>query len=489
MKRSIRTQILSAFLIIMTGAILLCWFLNSTFLERYYLYNKQQILLKTYHTINKASAEGDIQTEEFQDALLQLSGIYNVSVIVIDSDAKLIQSSGTESDLMMRALLDRVFKHNDANYKVINNQDHFVLEIDRNPGNNISYIQMWGTLENGNLFMIRSVLESIHDSVLIANRFLAYVGLLTVFVSAIVILYITKKITNPILKLTDISKSMAQLNFEVQYTGDEKNEIGELGQHMNVLSDKLKGTISELKTANNELKKDIETKEQNDEMRREFLSNVSHELKTPLALIMGYAEGLKENIYDADSASREFYCDVIIDESNKMNDMVKKLLTLNQLEFGNDVINFERFDICELISNYIGNADILIKQNNATVKFTRTEAVYVWSDEFKVEEVFANYFSNALHHLDGERVVEIKIEPKDGLTRVSVINSGEKIPENALPHLFEKFYKVDKARTREYGGNGIGLSIVKAIMDSIHQEYGVINHNGRVEFWFELPTK
>ena len=178
---------------------------------------------------------------------------------------------------------------------------------------------------------------------------------------------------------------MTQLDFDAKYipVRHVSREIDELGNSMNELSETLEETISELKTANVSLQQDIEKKEQIDEMRKEFLSNVSHELKTPLALIQGYAEGLKEEVNAEDPSGRDFYCDVIIDESNKMNDMVKKLLTLNQLEFGNDVINMERFDICDLIANYLTNADILIRQHDAKVVFEPQKPVYVWSDEFK----------------------------------------------------------------------------------------------------------
>jgi signal transduction histidine kinase len=255
----------------------------------------------------------------------------------------------------------------------------------------------------------------------------------------------------------------------------------------------LEETISELKTANNELKRDIEKKEQIDEMRKEFLSNVSHELKTPIALIQGYAEGLKEGINDDDKESRDFYCDVIIDESGKMNNMVKKLLDLNQLEFGNDVVTMERFDIVALINNFINSAEILIEQNNINIRLEQSQPIYVWADEFKTEEVVRNYFSNAMNHASGEKIIEIKYrlitQDDAGKVRISVFNTGEPIPEDSLPHIWEKFYKVDKARTREYGGSGVGLSIVKAIMDSMNQEYGAINYTNGVEFWFELETK
>ena len=247
--------------------------------------------------------------------------------------------------------------------------------------------------------------------------------------------------------------------------------------------------LRRIQSQNEQLKRDQKEIEKAALIRQEFTANVSHELKTPLALIMGYAEGLKEEVNAEDPSGRDFYCDVIIDESNKMNDMVKKLLTLNQLEFGNDVVNMERFDICELIANYLTNADILIKQHEAKVIYEPQKPVYVWSDEFKIEEVLMNYFSNALNHLAYEKEIQIRVVEKGDVVRISVFNTGDPIPEESLPHLFEKFYKVDKARTREYGGSGVGLSIVKAIMESIHQEYGVCNYENGVEFWFELPIK
>jgi signal transduction histidine kinase len=278
---------------------------------------------------------------------------------------------------------------------------------------------------------------------------------------------------------------MTHLDFEAKYEGKGVKEISLLGENINKLSESLERNISDLKTANNELQKDIERKEQNEEMRKEFLANVSHELKTPIALIQGYAEGLKEGIHD-DTESRDFYCEVIIDEAEKMNTMVKKLLTLNQLESGNDVIAMERFDIASLINTYLQSAGILAKQNNIRIVYRQKEPVFVWADEFKTEEVFMNYFSNALNHCTGEKVIEIKILREDKKARICVFNTGEPIPQECVEHIWEKFYKVDKARTREYGGSGVGLSIVKAIMESMNQKYGVENFADGVIFWFEL---
>ena len=152
------------------------------------------------------------------------------------------------------------------------------------------------------------------------------------------------------------------------------------------------------------------------------------------------------------------------------------------------MVNMERFDLVTLIRNYIQSAQILTQQQDIQVRMADYMPVYVWADEFKTEEVFMNYFTNAVNHCEGEKVIEIRLEQKQGRVRVLVFNTGAAIPEDALPHIWEKFYKVDKARTRAYGGSGVGLSIVKAIMESMNQEYGVINCRDGVQFWFTLET-
>ena len=243
----------------------------------------------------------------------------------------------------------------------------------------------------------------------------------------------------------------------------------------------------ELKTANYHLQKDIEKKDKMEQMRSDFFGNVSHELKTPIALIQGYAEGLKEVADDPES--REFYCDVIIDEAAKMNELVKNLLTLNQMELGDEHVEFSRFNLTEAITGVLESMEIVAQAKNAKVIFRQKEPIYVMADEFKAEQVIRNYVSNAFNHVDGEMVIEVRVIVKGEKARVTVFNTGSPIPQEDISRIWDKFYKVDKAHTREYGGNGIGLSIVKAIMESFHQEYGVKNYDNGVEFWFELDIK
>ena len=484
MKYSIKKQLAIIFTTLITGTILVCLILNTTLLENYYVNKKTKALERAYNSINAASKDGDIKTEQYDIELQKICGKYNINVVVADSDTKTIKASMNEPQLFIKQLLNNIINGVDED-DVIRKTDNYEMQIVTDFRTQTEYIEMWGLLDNGYIFMIRSPLEGIQESVSISNHFLAYVGIGAILISTVLVFWFSKRITKPILKLAEISERVKNLDFDAKYEGNEKTEIAVLGNNINEMSEALEETISELRTANNELKKDIEKKNQIDEMRKEFLSNVSHELKTPIALIQGYAEGLKEGIND-DAESREFYCDVIMDESAKMNTMVKKLLTLNQLEFGNEVVNMERFDITALIKNYIASSDILLKQKGITVRMEDYEPVYVWGDEFRVEEVFMNYFTNAINYALREKVIDVKILCKDKKVRVSVFNTGNPIPDESMEHLWEKFYKVDKARTREYGGSGIGLSIVKAIMESMNQQYGVENYDNGVEFWFTL---
>lgn len=488
-RHSIKRQFAFTFIGVMSATIFLCWFINNTFLPRYYERNRINDLLDGYEIILKAAETDSFFSEEFKLELQQMSGRSNISSIVsINMGGSNISiSCGDDTNMLLAKLNGNLYGEFTANKKIISITEDYFLQKVFDAASKSEYLEIYGVVGNVTGFLLRTPYENIEESVSIANRFLVYIGLAAIFLSSIVIWFIIKKITASIVQLTDISERMIHLDFEAKYSGKDDNEIALLGDNINKLSENLEKTISELKTANNELKKDVEKKNRIDEMRKEFLSNVSHELKTPIALIQGYAEGLAEGINE-DAESRSFYCDVIMDEASKMNMMVKKLMTLNQLEFGNDIVSLERFDLADLICNYVQSAQILTKPNNIKVRMEHYTPIYVWADEFKTEEVFMNYFTNAVNHAAGEKIIEIKLEQKEQKVRISVFNTGDPIPQESLAQIWDKFYKVDKARTREYGGSGVGLSIVKAIMDSLNQKYGVNNCENGVEFWFELET-
>lgn len=493
MKKSIRRQIATIFIALVGFVLLVSILINSWFLESFYIRNKQTTLISVYNAIDAAATAGKLTSEKVIDRLNELVEVGNVSFVVVNDDNKTFLTATTNevrTREMVTQLMGYLVNQNQGRGKLLKASDNYEIHSVEHAVGGGEYIEMWGYLSTGNAFILQSPLESIRESATISNKFLIYITLVIGAIGSIFVWFFTRKITNPILELTRLSERMANLDFDAKYRSGGQNEIGVLGENFNTMSEKLEQTVSELKNANYELQKDIEKKEKIENMRTEFIGNVSHELKTPIALIQGYAEGLKEGVSD-DPESRAFYCEVIMDEANKMNQLVKNLLTLNQLEFGEDEIVFERFDIVELIHGILQSNDILIQQKQAEVRFVCDQPVYVWADEFKVEQVVRNYLSNALNHLDYERVIDIRLAIREDAekVRISVFNTGAQIPKEDKEQIWNKFYKVDKARTREYGGHGIGLSIVKAIMESFHQEYGVDNYENGVAFWFELDLK
>lgn len=553
-KHSIRFKITVLFAGIICILIVMLLLFNITFSEKFYMQDKREAMLNAYESIDDACNQysaGSISDTDLRNNLEQVSTSKGMSIIIVNSDWTTFYVSTHGDEMMLERLKKSIFNNDifqgmpdksgsmqeqpDENRNGDGRPDDLPDNAgdnsdngDRNAGKKTlpekiidmsgngasetrdilyqsdkytvqkvydsrlldDYIELWGTLDNGNFILIRTPIQGIKDNVHISNTFITYIGIGTLIIGIIAAFVLSSYISRPIKQLSNIAERMSELDFDIKYDGKDKGEIGLLGKSMNNMSQKLEENISQLKTANLELQRDIDKKEKLEKMRTDFLSNVSHELKTPIALIQGYAEGLKEGITD-DPESMDFYCSVIMDEAAKMNNMVKRLLTLNQIEFGEDELVMERFDINELVKSVVNANELRATQKNLSITYDILDTpLYVWADEYKVEEVVTNYLSNAINHCCNENIIKIKVGhiDKDNV-RVSVFNTGNNIPEADIEHIWEKFYKVDKARTREYGGNGIGLSIVKAIVESMGKTCGVNNLSDGVEFWFDLDCK
>ena len=490
---SLRRQMVITFVSALLILITLILFVNTSFLEEYYIVHKKKDLTSLYTMLDTQVVNGNIGSEVNKGKISRHAEKKNISVMIINPDGTIGYTTYADSEAAFHGplyfkLLSHIYDQDQDAGKILKQTDRYQIYQTRDSITKVEYLEMWGSMSDGSIFVMRSPIESMRDSARLANKFLIYLGFIALVVGGGLVWINSNAISKPIKELAELSKRMADLDFEARYESGGDNEISVLGNNFNIMSDKLEKTISELKSANNKLQKDIEKKDKIEQMRSEFLGNVSHELKTPIALIQGYAEGLKEGVID-DAESRAFYCDVIMDEAMKMNTMVKNLLDLNQLEFGDEAVSFERFDVAALIKGVLTSCDLLVKQAGATAEYIGEDHIYVWGDEFKAEQVVRNYLTNAIHHVENEKRIEIRAIPRDNdLVRITVFNSGKPIPEEDLKRLWDKFYKVDKAHTREYGGNGIGLSIVKAIMKSFNQQFGVKNFDNGVEFWFEMDA-
>ncbi len=521
MKESIRLK-MTAILILIVGAIIafIC-LINSTFAVRYYTYREKKGLVRSYYQVKKSLKEYDKNHDSTQlmDEMDELCESTNVKIIItkpsdilmqhvaiydnlIDHTRKyydymealmeirsyhMISDSAEGSTAMDKDMYDWITTVPDASKEDSENlkKNNYIIKVISDEPSGQKGIYLFGFAGKDYTIGMRVSMEGIRENVSISSRFIIYIGIFGLLIGSVIMFIYSASFTKPIRNMADVANRMANLDFDAKVTDNRKDELGELGDSMNKMSEKLEESIMELKSANLALRKDIEKKEEIDEMRKEFISHVSHELKTPIALIQGYAEGLMENINE-DAESRNFYCEVIADEANKMNEMVKKLLSLNQLESGMSHLDIVRFDICQVIDNKIQASKILFDQKAARIVFHEKRPVYVWADELMIEEVVNNYLSNAIHYVTEGGIVRIRYEYRKDTLRVFVFNEGSQIPPEELEKLWIKFYKVDKARTREYGGSGIGLSIVAATMKAHHKDYGVQNTEDGVEFYFDL---
>jgi len=343
-------------------------------------------------------------------------------------------------------------------------------------------------LENGVLILVWVPMSGISESAAISNKFTAIIGLIIILITGIWALYISGRFTHPIAEMNRITKKMAELDFSQVLKIDRKDEIGQLSQSINHLSYNLDDAINELNGRNKLLEQDIERERKLDHMRREFVSHVSHELKTPIFLIQGYADGLKSNVV-SDEEKKNFYCDIIIEESEKMDNLVKDLLDLSQIESGIFPVNKTDFNINFIINDTISKYEPVLGKKNIHLEVDMAEVLEVNADPLRIEQIMLNLMNNAIDHAEGNKVIRLSVKPTSEKIRVSVFNSGSPIPNHALDKIWSSFYKIDQARTRGFGGTGLGLSIVRAIQEAHGNGYGVSNVEGGVEFWFDISLR
>ena len=496
---SLRMKITLIILLIISVLLLSIGLLNNFGLRWFYQNEKvseiKEAYLKIDNEVMKIGSSGqhiiDESTEEsvindsLKNIILDYSNKYNITIALVDSFTnKAIYSSAREGDGLISRIQDGFIGNQNQDILYTNNNYTIILHKTMQ---NTSFIEGFGyCTDNQTMVIMSTPVASLKESVSISNRFLIYMAIIGFIITVILTFIIAKMITYPILELAEISNKMGKLDFTAKYIGNRSDEIQTLGQNMNYMSDRLKKAIDELQEANELLKEDIKRKEAIDEMRKDFIANVSHELKTPIALIQGYAEGLNEGLCE-DEESRKYYTEVILDESEKMNKMVKQLLTLSSLESGNSILHKENFNLTSLIESVLGSISILIGEKNVNIEFDSGKEIFLNADEFKIEEVVTNYISNSIHHVSDSGEIKINVSDDGENITFSVYNTGNPIPEKDLNNIWEKFYKVDKAHSRAYGGSGIGLSIVKAIVEAHNGTVAVRNILDGVEFSFKIP--
>lgn len=460
MRHSITRKITTIMISIVAGTVLMCWFINTTLLEDYYISHKMNVLISTFETVDEAYTNGEGDTEEFQIELEKKCAGSNITLMVISSNGTIIQSNVSNKDMMLQQFFDIMFSTQSQDAVVVESTEDYVIEKTMDTRLKSDYLVLWGNLQDGNRILLRTAQESIKESVAIANRFLAYVGIASVIVCAVVLYFVTRKITNPILQLAEISKRMTKLDFEAKFQSRGENEIDFLGEHMNQMSETLEKTISELKSANNQLKIDIEKKDQIDEMRKEFISNVSHELKTPITSMKVLAESLLIQEDAPAEMYREFMGDIVA-EIDRENQIINDLLSLIKMDKKATALNISSVNINELLELLLKRLKPLAAGRNIEIVFESFRTVTAEIDDVKISLAVSNLIENAIKYNVDNGWVRVSLNADHKYFYVKVADSGVGIPEDCQTQVFERFYRVDKARSRDTGGTGLGLSITR----------------------------
>jgi signal transduction histidine kinase len=530
-KRSISTKlfiIISLFFILLITVIMI---LHTTFFDSYYKWSKLRGLEKEVHTwrseyvTNQDYSDSSLEQQlvRLVDAQLQpgLSaavitrgpdGVFYTKLagsMVIgkeSAEAQPIAASTSEHKVtllpspieksatyhMITSIVDSWKQSPDQYQKML--KMNLTLSSVGNPEIDANLIYVMTVIpaagENNAILIAVSSLEQISEASTVVKQLYLYSYLLAILLILILTFVFSRMISKPLIRLNNTASRMAQLDFSTAIVPGSNDEIGNLGRTMQYLSHKLKDTLGQLQSANDQLKQDIDKEKKLEKLRREFIAGVSHELKTPIGLIYGYAEGLRDGV--AQGARRDEYLDVILQETHNMNKLVADMLDLSQLESGKFSLQPAPFNLIELMEAVVDTMAMQLSDGGIEIRsaYRMDSSTLAFGDRKRIDQVLRNLISNAIRHTPPGRMIELRIDQTSTGSRqqaaVSVFNQGEPIPEQALPHIWDTFYKVDSSRSRDLGGTGLGLSIVKNILSLHKLDYCAVNEADGVTFYFTI---
>ncbi len=502
MRFSVRTKMMALLFGSVLLFVLVTLLLNSTLLKPYYKKMKEQALTTSFNTIcsldfNSKDINRQLQTIEEND---------NVQILIINYRRRVFFCSSSVRDTLFLPTGENSGVESGeqwfSDWMLPDSSEYDSVEIfstkprfdtPYNSALSASYLSLYAKaikqydgVQLPFYIIINAPIAAIDDSVKIANSFTLLIGALILLSGGAATIVMTDRLVEPIVHVSNTAKKMTQLVFDEKVQVRSSDEIGDLAGSINELSSQLEEKINELSIANEHLKQELEHREKIDNMRRDFISDVSHELKTPLAIILGYCEGLQLNI---NSDEREYYCSIIEDEAIRMSKLSEKLLKLAELESGEVQPDMSEFNLAQLAEERLTKLSYLLEERGIKAHFGCTGNSTAYGDYDRIEEVINNLLTNAKNHTPDNGSISVIVREDGNQVYCEVYNSGSHIPEDSIDRIWESFYKVDKSRSRSYGGSGLGLKIVSTILQSHNAMYGAENTDDGVKFWFCLKNK
>lgn len=462
----------------------------SVFSVLQYLYMDDIFLIAKKQDMKDAAEEIaslSLNEESALATLADLESSHNLYIEIYSPREKLIYTSrsneavydkvsGTANRIEMKPRIMKIIsrsEQSDGNYFEVR-QEYFATA---------QYIVYGAFIGDDTVIELYTSVDVIKESSQTASEALLALSAFILIAICTATAYYLTLVTNPIRKITKTAKKMATLDFSESCPPFRTKELNELSENINILSGRLDKALTELKKENRQLESDIRFERKLEKTRRSFIANVSHELKTPISIIQGYAEGLK---YGIGCENKDEYCDIIIEESQKMNNLVIRIMEYMLYGSGDLELKNESFSISELIRDYFSTVENSLLADDAEVIIRIDPSFIGYADKELISHVFSNYFTNAISHLDFERKIIVSATDMGKHYRVTVFNTGKPIPGSDIENIWQSFYRADKAHSRKEGKFGLGLSIVASIQELHNQKYGVSNKDGGVEFYFDI---
>ena len=458
-KSNLRTKIWMYLIIFSASILLFLWLFQIIFLKTYYkefrlnkLENSVKKVLNSFHDsdyedlLDDISLEDEICIEVVNNNMTKyLSVIYNKGCMGAETS---VENSYYKKDFINSNLSKKVYTLINPRFK--NKTIIYGIKLD-----------------DSNYAFVSASLEPIDTTITVLKNQFIYVTMLVIILSLIVSYFVSRKISSGVIKINKEAKKLSKGNFDVKF--DTNQPILELSE----LAETLEYTKDELSKTEN--------------LRRELLANVSHDLKTPLTMIKAYAEMVRDVTYKDDTKSTKDL-NIIIEETDRLNVLVNDILELSKIQSGTQKLTIEQFDLEKFVKNIIKRYDIMSENKKYKFKVSINKNIIVSADPKRIEQVMYNLINNAINYTGDDKKIIINALELENTVRIEVKDTGKGIDKEELENIWDKYYKIDKTHSREQVGSGVGLSIVKNILINHNCNYGVesIKGNGTT-FYFELP--
>lgn len=469
------------FLIILTF-VLAVFFIDSRLMNLYYIFHSIWEVWDLAPQIEDAYG-----TDNFASALKNIERAENVTIEIIDSGGNLRYSSDYTGKYTGAPLDPSLIRNYSTSSVGRSGTKYLKFETDDSDEVPLDYIVLVNRTDNGNTINIYSLKSTLDESSETAIQFTFYMVVGMALLSVFIIRVFADKFTAPLVKINEITGKMSRLDFSEKCPPSNTKEISELSNSINEMSESLDSALGELREQNKKLEEDIENERTIDQLRSTFISGVSHELKTPISIIQGYAEGLKYYI-EEDNVAANRYCDTIIDETGRMHDLVMRLLEIIKYQSGGYSLQYETLNIRALPGEWIERNRNILAEKGITAVNSIPEDLTGSGDIMLLASVCNNLLSNAVSHTEGEKRIEVSAAVLGNVCRVSVFNTGKNIESKDIDKIWTSFYRADKSMSRAEGRFGLGLTIVQSIQDLHKMKYGVENEPDGVRFWFDVAA-